>query len=74
MMSRTVSFVDELQLEVRPQTRATGMSRSVNDKFYAMERLKYYIRDHALNIEDVINFHKWIVIFGNLQLGFWEDE
>lgn len=30
------------------------MSRSVNDKFYAMERLKYFIRDHALNIEDVL--------------------
>lgn len=34
------------------------MSRSVNDKFYAMERLKYYIRDHALNIEDVFNYYK----------------
>jgi len=31
-----------------------GFQRSVNDKVHALERLKYYIRDHALNIEDVI--------------------
>ncbi|CAK76335.1 unnamed protein product (macronuclear) [Paramecium tetraurelia] len=42
-------------IEVRPSTQQAsriGFSRSVNDKVYALERLKYYIRDHALNIED----------------------
>ncbi|KAM3134464.1 hypothetical protein pb186bvf_013430 [Paramecium bursaria] len=41
-------------IEMRPSSSAkTGaFQRQVNDKAYAMERLKYYIRDHALNIED----------------------
>ncbi|CAD8069030.1 unnamed protein product [Paramecium sonneborni] len=42
-------------IEVRPNTQQNsriGFSRSVNDKIYALERLKFYIRDHALNIED----------------------
>ncbi|CAD8159524.1 unnamed protein product [Paramecium octaurelia] len=47
LMSKTI--------DVRPSTQQNsrvGFSRSVNDKVYALERLKYYIRDHALNIED----------------------
>ncbi|CAD8157187.1 unnamed protein product [Paramecium pentaurelia] len=47
LMSKTI--------EVRPSTQQNsrvGFTRSVNDKVYALERLKYYIRDHALNIED----------------------
>lgn len=33
-------------------TSFTGINRNVNDRLYALERLKFYVRDHALNIED----------------------
>lgn len=40
----------------RPQTSGgnkTSFLREVSDHAYSMERLKYYIRDNALNFEDV---------------------
>ncbi|CAK62279.1 unnamed protein product (macronuclear) [Paramecium tetraurelia] len=57
LMSKTVSdyIQQQFQLELRPSTQQIsrmGFQRSVNDKVFALERLKYYIRDHALNIED----------------------